>query len=615
MARLLRDACVVGVLAAIVLLSGSADAANCYQFMSINDYPNCVQLDSNLVLYWRTTDNQALELVPDGDGYMNWIAIGISEAGMKGVDFNVAYLPTQGSSWLIGDYFTSNYTEPTYDVQQDALLSQMPMFDKDNHTLAIIQRPLDSCDKEDTPIFADVERSIIWAYDWTTVWDKAKGNLADYTGGILTGVRLYTMANSSAANGNQMASLRVAMPNYTVPTAAYSAACVNLALPNDTQYHVVQYQGFSTTQLVVRLMGYVCAAGVMPPQPLGLPYDCTAGTLLLPALPGALPVGCEKLAFVWVPGAGAFQAPPEAGFLIGAGGSTTMVLQAVYWNLAGAVGQVDSSGFNLMYTPMLRNASLGVLTVGNTDMRIPANNDSFMALPNICPAECTAKRVLAPVVLVSNFFVMGSLGAAVLTRHIRNGSAMMPVGRINYWDKGYPSFQTVFPESRTLLPNDTLISVCSYNSTGVKTGTFFGYQNGSELCFNYITFYPATAMPDLDYCVARTRDNVSSCSTRTMLTKYAQRATNDTYWNGSRVQVGPLNITYYKSQQCQLHDAIDMTPKRKPNTKAAVASIVLVPVVLVLVGAILWTKYSKEEAMERLLEEARAGGIEPLSSS
>jgi hypothetical protein len=36
------------------------------------------------------------------------------------------------------------------------------------------------------------------------------------------------------------------------------------------------------------------------------------------------------------------------------------------------------------------------------------------ALPNICPAACTARRVLAPVTLVSNFYLMGRLVGLLL---------------------------------------------------------------------------------------------------------------------------------------------------------------------------------------------------------
>lgn len=38
-----------------------------------------------------------------------------------------------------------------------------------------------------------------------------------------------------------------------------------------------------------------------------------------------------------------------------------------------------------------------------------------------------------------------------------------------------------------------------------------------QVCYNYVTFYPATAMPGLDICIANTRKNTSSCTTRTRL--------------------------------------------------------------------------------------------------
>ncbi len=82
---------------------------------------------------------------------------------------------------------------------------------------------------------------------------------------------------------------------------------------------------------------------------------------------------------------------------------------------------MDSSGFVLKYTPQLRANNLGVLTVGSTGMQIPPDNDTYVDAPNICPAECTGKRVLAPVTLVSNFYVMGSL-----VRRLGSGREVVP---------------------------------------------------------------------------------------------------------------------------------------------------------------------------------------------
>ncbi|KAG2445195.1 hypothetical protein HYH02_008663 [Chlamydomonas schloesseri] len=629
----------------LALASASVNAAKCYQYLSQQDYPNCLQLDSNLVLHYRTVFDDGvenLELAPDGDGYMSWVAIGISDVGMNGVDMNVIIRATEGYNWIAADYFTANYSMPTLDMEQNAVLVASPDFDKDNHTLAIWRRPLDSCDAEDVPVFRDVERTVIWAYNYRSIWDTDKFYLANYTRGLVTGVRLAPSSllstNVSSASGGAVSvsslqpppsprgrwnvsapptgappppapaaasrNLTVAMPAFAVPQSNNSLACVNLALPNDTAYHVVAYQGFNTSSYVHHVIGYVCAAGVVPPS-LNTPYLCGAGQAVLP-------VGCETVNFVWTPGTGRFTAPPQAGFAIGAGSATFMVLQVHYINVF-AVGQVDSSGFTLTYTSQLRNNSMGVLTLGNTDLRIPAATDFYTALPNICPAACTARRVKAPVTLVSNFYMMNGLGVSSLTRHIRNGSAIQPVGRVNYWDYGYNLYQTVFPDSRTLLANDTLISLCSYNSTSrPRAMTFFGLRPQDELCFNYLTFYPVSAMPDLDYCVADTRKNTSTCATRTQLARMAALGANDTVQlaNGTKLPVGTLNITAYKSSQCQLHDAVDVTIKRKPNTKAAVASVIVVPLVLLTIGFILWTKYSKQEEMEALLAAARRQGLD-----
>ncbi|PNW82209.1 hypothetical protein CHLRE_06g278103v5 [Chlamydomonas reinhardtii] len=642
MARPLR----VGLAILLALASSTGvNAAKCYQYLSQQDYPTCLQLDSNLVLHYRTVMDdgvETLELAPDGDGYMSWVSIGISDVGMNGVDMNVIIRATEGYNWIAADYFTANYSMPMLDMEQNAVLVASPDFDKDNHTLAIWRRPLDSCDAEDVPVFRDVERTIIWAYNYRSIWDTDKFYLSHYTRGVMTGVRLspsgLLSSNVTTASGGAVSvsslrpppaprgrwnvsmppapappppapaevrmNLTVAMPAFAVPQLNSSVACVNLALPNDTAYHVVAYQGFNTSSYVHHIVGYVCAAGVVPPT-LNTPYMCGPGQTVLP-------VGCETVNYVWTPGANGFTAPPQAGFAMGAGSATFLVLQVHYLNVF-AVGQVDSSGLKLTYTSTLRNNSMGVLTLGNTDLRIPAAADFYTALPNICPASCTSKRVVAPVTLVSNFYMMNGLGVSALTRHIRNGSAIQPVGRINYWDYGYNLYQTVFPNSRTLLANDTLISLCSYNSTSrTRAMTFYGLRPTDELCFNYLTFYPVSAMPDLDYCVADTRKNITTCATRTQLARMTAVGANDTVQlqNGTKMAVGTLTIAAYKSNECQLHDAVDVTAKRKPNTKAAVSSIIVVPLVLLSIGFFLWTKYSKQEEMEALLAKAREQGLD-----
>ncbi len=78
---------------------------------------------------------------------------------------------------------------------------------------------------------------------------------------------------------------------------------------------------------------------------------------------------------------------------------------------------------------------------------------------------------------------------------------------------------------------------------------------------------------------------------------------------GTKIEIGTLEITYFRSAECQIHDATDFTPGRKPNTRAAVASIVLVPLALLIVGVVLYSKYSKQVGTGGPEQGARTEGV------
>lgn len=78
---------------------------------------------------------------------------------------------------------------------------------------------------------------------------------------------------------------------------------------------------------------------------------------------------------------------------------------------------------------------------------------------------------------------------------------------------------------------------------------------------------------------------------------------------GTKIEIGTLDITYFRSAECQIHDTMEFTPGRKPNTRAAVASIVLVPLALLIVGVILYSKYTKQVGTGVPGQGARTGGV------
>lgn len=102
--------------------------------------------------------------------------------------------------------------------------------------------------------------------------------------------------------------------------------------------------------------------------------------------------------------------------------------------------QVDSSGFSVTYTPVLRQYNMGVLKVGSYDITVPPGQAKVELAPNVCPGSCTAARIPSnsSVTLYSTHFVMRTLGRTIKTRHIRNNTALQPVGYRNYYD---PQFE------------------------------------------------------------------------------------------------------------------------------------------------------------------------------
>lgn len=119
---------------AVVIISIAAtalrtvSAIGCYRTLTKAEYPFCVQLDPGLVLMYKTTADGNLVLAADVDGWAAWIAVGVSEAGLKGVDYTVLIRGVQAQTWVTGDYFSLNATMiPTLDDEQNAELLVAPV--------------------------------------------------------------------------------------------------------------------------------------------------------------------------------------------------------------------------------------------------------------------------------------------------------------------------------------------------------------------------------------------------------------------------------------------------------------------------------------------------------
>ena len=58
--------------------------------------------------------------------------------------------------------------------------------------------------------------------------------------------------------------------------------------------------------------------------------------------------------------------------------------------------------------------------------------------------------------------------------------------------------QFITPETSTLLPGDSLVTTCTYNSTNRTSSTSYGLSSTDEMCYHYLLYYPA--IPLMDTC-------------------------------------------------------------------------------------------------------------------
>jgi hypothetical protein len=91
---LARQRTLQGCLALLFLgVLNSVDASSCYRSFSRNDYPSCIQLTPAYVVHWvvnAKADPPSITYALDGDGFLSWFGVGVSEAGWRGSDISIA---------------------------------------------------------------------------------------------------------------------------------------------------------------------------------------------------------------------------------------------------------------------------------------------------------------------------------------------------------------------------------------------------------------------------------------------------------------------------------------------------------------------------------------------
>ncbi|MEW5300768.1 MAG: hypothetical protein WDW36_003674 [Sanguina aurantia] len=483
--------------------------------MHVAEFQHCDLLTPSLVLHWSVANGSITMGLEDanwtqgpGQG-SHWLGLGLSEGGsMAGADMMVLIKgpPAQpqppsvtsqseagdgaGSSsggagpsaaWTVQDMHSyANGAIPRADAMQDVKLMGQPV-EAGGRLLAVMRRPLQTCDADDRAIVQGMWTHVIWARG--SRWPSYHGAI-NRGSSVLT---LHPFANQTdgsqtaadAAADHDLKTFNLTMPNVAIPSVnVTNYMCSHVEVPVSGKQHIVRYLPVvQNPRLVHHMILFSCSS----------PPNATGDLFLCPRMDE----GCQTFTIGWAPGIKSVELPAAAGYPVGGASTRFFSLQVHYNNMEHVSGLRDSSGFQVSVTPHLRPHDMGIISLGETNLTIPPGVARVEAPINLCPAACLA-RLAGPTTVWRGWLHMHELGSEMQTRHTRNTTELPPLGSQRYYEFNYQGGSAVAASSELLLPgSDALLSQCIYNSLSREVVTHAGEDTQSEMCFNFLSVYPA----------------------------------------------------------------------------------------------------------------------------
>ncbi|XP_049539223.1 MOXD1 homolog 2-like [Anopheles darlingi] len=153
---------------------------------------------------------------------------------------------------------------------------------------------------------------------------------------------------------------------------------------------------------------------------------------------------------------------------------------------------VDNSGLKLFYTRKLRQYDAGVLSVGldpNWRHIIPPRQEKVVSEGH-CIGGCTQRAF--PRDGINIFAVMSRthlIGRQVKLRQVRGNAELQPIMHDTNIDPSYQDYRRLASPAK-VLPGDSLVAECIYDSSSRKSITLGGMTTREEICLILTLYYP-----------------------------------------------------------------------------------------------------------------------------
>jgi len=452
--------------------------------------------DQNYWLFWTAnTDTKTIvfEAHVKTHGY---IGFGISPNGkMYPSDVVVGWVK-DGQAYL-KDYHTTAHSHPVVDQSQDWTL--ISGSENNQWTVLKFQRKLDTCDQDDLPIGEDTVR-VIYSYNDN---DPSSYTTISYHGSMHRGAQSLMMLSTSLDEEdvhmpNDLIHFDMLNQNFHVPSKSTTYRCRTFRLPHLSQkHHMIKFSPIVTKGYelnVHHILVYSCPASKVVDQSLdNIAYDCNH------ARPDGID-DCSIVTIAWAIGGTDYYYPEVAGVSLGTDKDPSFfIMETHYDNPNMRSDIVDNSGLRVFLTPTLRKYDAGLMQLGMAVNRlqvIPPQEKNFLS-KGFCLEEHL--RQALPVDGINVFGTVQHahlLGAAIKTKHYRNGVEIEPISDDEHYDFNYQNVRSLRPMKK-VMRGDSLEVVCHLDSTTRNRLTYGGLSTAEEMCLTFVMYYPRVP---LEYC-------------------------------------------------------------------------------------------------------------------
>ncbi|XP_046567590.1 DBH-like monooxygenase protein 1 homolog [Haliotis rubra] len=259
-----------------------------------------------------------------------------------------------------------------------------------------------------------------------------------------------------ALNAPDVRNFTIRFPETDVPAEDTTYICMIFNVPSDQDYHYIGSKPLIDNENVMHHV---------------IVYGCSDTSEELPTEPYKCGMDAGK------------------GCTAGLGGLDSWF----HWNNPNEVsGWKDSSGMTFFYTPNLRKNNGSLMSLGQMNLAIPPGQ-SEVTFRGECTSECTRKLMTEPIYVPTALNHMHYLGRSASVELRRNGQRVRYLTNEPEYSYDQPLYFN-YDDPVELLPGDSLVTTCKFESTYKKNWVFYGDGTSDEMCFGFLWYYPEHAL-------------------------------------------------------------------------------------------------------------------------